>query len=272
MTGAPLTKELPSIPWISEIIQRTMDRWRAEAVGPDYWREPLVAVADAHDPLFASLRQVVDKSHALPEELLPGARSVVVFFIPFQEWLGSENADAGEMAARSWAQAYVATNLLIRAITLDLEAAVEARGGKAFPTPATHNFDEQKLVSGWSHKHLAYIAGLGTFGSHHWLITPSGCCGRLGSLVTTLDLPCTSRMDRELCLVKSGRKCHACVAHCRFGALQPSQFDRHLCYAQCLKNDVHHGDLPLVDVCGKCGCDVPCSYSAPAALESASRK
>ncbi len=261
-----------SLPWLGETIQKTMADWNVETGGPDYWREPLVAVADASDPLFASLRQVVDASHALPGDLLPDARSVVVFFLPFQRWLGHENAEAGDMAARSWAQAYVSTNLLIRAINLDLEAAVVERGGKAFPTPATHNFDESKLVSGWSHKHLAYIAGLGTFGSHHWLITPSGCCGRLGSLVTTLELPTTPRPARELCLVKAGKKCHACVAHCTFGALQPSRFDRQLCYTQCLKNDAHHGDLPLVDVCGKCGCDVPCSYSIPVALEAASRR
>ncbi|MHC1742134.1 MAG: epoxyqueuosine reductase [Syntrophobacteraceae bacterium] len=272
MHSTPFTEAPRSLPWIGETIRKTIDNWKLETKGPGYWREPLVAVADANDPLFASLREVVDASHALPGDLLPDARSVVVFFLPFQEWLGHENAVAGEMAARSWAQAYVATNLLIKAINLDLEAAVEARGGKAAPTPATHNFDEQRLVSGWSHKHLAYIAGLGSFGSHHWLITPSGCCGRLGSLVTTLELPITPRLERELCLVKTGKKCHACVAHCGFGALQPARFDRHLCYARCLKNDAYHEDLPLVDVCGKCGCDVPCSYSIPLAVEKTSRR
>jgi epoxyqueuosine reductase len=272
MPGTPST-ETPSLPeWLVRSIRQAMDAWLGETGGPDYWRDPLVAAADAADPLFASLRQIVDPSHALPTDLLPDARSVVVFFLPFQDWLGKENAETGEMAARSWAQAYVTTNLLIRAINLELLKTIESRGHQAFPTPATHNFDEQKLVSGWSHKHLAYIAGLGTFGSNHWLITPSGCCGRLGSLVTSMELPVTPRITRELCLVKAGRKCHACVARCRYGALHPSHFDRHLCYNQCLKNDAHHNNLPLVDVCGKCGCEVPCSYSIPAVLEKTSRR
>lgn len=263
----------PALPeWVEGAIRKTIEHWRAEMGAQDLWREPLAAVADARDPLFGVLRHVVDPSHSLPSDLLPAARSVLVFFLPFEPRLGRENAEAGEMAARSWAQAYVTTNLLIRAISLDLQAAIESRGHEAFPTPATHNFDETKLVSGWSHKHLAYIAGLGTFGTHHWLITPSGCCGRLGSLVTSLELPVTPRIERELCLVKAGRKCHACVARCRYGALHPSRFDRHRCYEQCLKNDAHFADLPLVDVCGKCGCDVPCSYSIPEPLERTSRR
>ncbi len=264
------TSSLP--PWVSATIRASIDRQRAETGDPDIWRDPLVAVADARDPLFAVLQRVVDPSHGLPTDLLPTARSVLVFFLPFRRGLGQENARAGEMAARSWAQAYVMTNLLIRSISLDLQAAIESRGHQAFPTPATHNFDEQKLVSGWSHKHVGYIAGLGTFGSHHWLITPSGCCGRLGSLVTSMELPVTPRFDRELCLVKAGSKCHACVARCRYGALRPSHFDRHRCYEQCLRNDAYFADLPLVDVCGKCGCDVPCSYSIPDPLEKSSRR
>lgn len=28
-------------------------------------------------------------------------------------------------------------------------------------------------------------------------------------------------------------------------------------------NDAHFSDLPLVDVCGKCACEVPCSHKIP---------
>ena len=53
---------------------------------------------------------------------------------------------------------------------------------------ATHNFDEAKLVSYWSQKHVAYMAGLGKFGLHHMIITEKGCCGRLGSIVTNAKI------------------------------------------------------------------------------------
>jgi hypothetical protein len=46
--------------------------------------------------------------------------------------------------------------------------------------PATYNFDPQTLVSRWSHKSVAVIAGLGSFGHHRrrvrralwWSLTP----------------------------------------------------------------------------------------------------
>lgn len=36
-------------------------------------------------------------------------------------------------------------------------------------------------------------------------------------------------------------------------------FDRHKCYEMSLINDKFHSDLGLVDVCGKCLVDLPCS-------------
>lgn len=231
----------------------------------DFWRDPLVACASPSDPLMKALKKAVDPAHAMPRDLLPEAESVIVYFLPFRPEYGRENDAAGENCARSWAVLYFKTNELILEINAHLQRVMERLGHKAAVTPATHNFDEQKLVSLWSHKHLGYIAGLGTFGLHHILITPSGCCGRLGSLVTSMPIAPTPRPNREFCLEKAGRECLACYSKCTYGALTlpGSPFDRHACYAQCLRNDAHFDDLPLVDVCGKCSCEVPCSYMAP---------
>ncbi len=249
--------------WLYDEIRAAMARRHSEHETADYWREPLVAVASAQDPLLSRLRTAVDPEHAMPSDLLPGARSVIAYFIPFQKWVGDENDKSGSLAARSWAESYLATNKLIAAINTHLKGCLEQAGHAAATTPATHNFDEEKLISRWSHKHLAYIAGLGTFGHHRLLITSAGCCGRLGSLVTTLDLEPSERLREKLCLLKAGRRCLACVSKCESKALQEHSFDRHECYRQCLRNDRHFSDLSLVDVCGKCACKVPCSYEAP---------
>lgn len=254
--------------WLREEAQRVVSKWDGERALEGMWREPLLAAASAEDPLFSELRAVVAPDHAMPSDLLPGARSVLVFFIPFARRLGKENDAERDFASRSWAEAYVVTNRLIHAINEHLKAAILGRGFASATTPATHNFDEKRLVSGWSHKHVGFIAGLGTFGSHHWLITRAGCCGRLGSLVTTLPLPPTPRPPVEFCLLRAGGKCGGCFRKCRYNALFPDRFDRHACYRQCLVNDSHHADLPLVDVCGKCGCEVPCSYGIPTGSES----
>jgi epoxyqueuosine reductase len=253
-----------NLEWVENEIQAAISHWKRENGDMDLWRRPLAAIASANDPLIPRLKQVVDPEHATAFDLLASAKSVVVFFVPFHRWIGEENSRSGFHAAHSWAESYVATNRLIAAINQHLEDCLKKAGFEAATTPATHNFDEEKLVSRWSHKHLACIAGLGTFGRHHLLITPAGCCGRLGSLVTSMDLPPSSRPPEEWCLHKKGRKCLACISKCVYGALREDVFDRHACYRQCLANDAHYSDLPLVDVCGKCGCDVPCSYGIPA--------
>jgi epoxyqueuosine reductase len=47
------------------------------------WEEPLLGIAAAEDPLFPRLRQAVRPTHGLPADLLPGARTVIVYFLPF---------------------------------------------------------------------------------------------------------------------------------------------------------------------------------------------
>ena len=72
------------------------------------WRTPLLAAARA-DARFDILPEIAAEDHALPRDLLPAARSVVVFFIPFHNALAKEN-HAGEIPCRNWGLAYESTN------------------------------------------------------------------------------------------------------------------------------------------------------------------
>jgi epoxyqueuosine reductase QueG len=228
------------------------------------WRTPILGIAAASDPLFARFKQVVRPSHSLPEDLLPGARTVIAWFVPFGVALGLENAEYG-LCARSWAIAYVETNRLIDELSRHLAWALQEAGHRAALVPPTHNFDEASLMSDWSHRHAAYAAGVGTFGLHNLLITKRGCSGRVGSLITDLELAPTPRLAGEHCLHKAGHTCRACLDRCTFGALSLDGFDRVACYRQCLRNAEAHRDVGLVDVCGKCTAGVPCSNKSPGA-------
>jgi len=228
------------------------------------WLTPLVGFADAGDPLFEQLKTAVRPSHSLPGDLLPGARTVIAYFLPFDRAVCRENHH-GEYASETWAAAYVETNQLIAEINGRLNDALESEGLRGTRLPATHNFDEETLMSDWSHKHAAYIAGLGDFGRHHMLITDRGCCGRLGSVVTDAVIAPTPREDRVRCLFKHDGSCRACEARCPTGALADPPFDRRACYGRLMENArLHdHLGLGLADVCGKCAAVVPCSFRDP---------
>ena len=227
------------------------------------WREPIVGFAAADNPLFDQFKEVVRPTHAAPGELLPGAKSVIAYFIPFSKELHRQNFEAGWYCSRSWAVMYTETNRLISEINAHLRNELASQGYQTVLIPPTHNFDKQTLMSDWSHRHVAYAAGIGRFGVHNLLITARGCAGRVGSVVTDLPLRPSLLPRDEFCLHRAGMDCLKCVERCQYGALLADQYDRHACYRQCLANDQYHQDLDLTEVCGKCAAMVPCSVTNP---------
>ncbi|SFM48377.1 epoxyqueuosine reductase [Thermodesulforhabdus norvegica] len=248
---------------IKDRVLGSIEAWLLERGYSSLWREPLVGAVDARDARLLELKKAVAPDHALPPDLLPSARSVVVYFLPFVEDVAKDNGKFHPFASRLWAFAYVETNALIARINQDLASFLGDQGYETAVTPATHNFDSRRLVSRWSHKHLAYYAGLGTFGLNHLLITASGCCGRFGSLVTSAPVETSAKPQEEFCLSKRGLPCEACLKRCPVGALSVNGLNRSLCYQRLLENNERFSDLPLTDVCGQCSCNVPCSFSIP---------
>lgn len=228
------------------------------------YREPLLGFARAADPRFRDLRATVSPIHLRPEDLVPGARTVVSFFLPFAPWVVEANVLEREGVAREWAVAYVETNALIGRIAAQVVDALTERGIAAGTVPATHNFDEETLHSGWSHKSVAVIAGLGSFGLHQMVITDAGCAGRFGSVVLDAEIPIRESEPRERCLAFHDASCLECVARCPASALGASEpLDKHRCHEHLHGVARAYEDLGLVDVCGKCAIG-PCSLGSAA--------
>jgi epoxyqueuosine reductase QueG len=238
---------------IERIIRNTIDQSNLTTT----YRTPLLGVASASDPRFAQLKEIVDPAHLLPTDLLPEARSVVAFFLPFSRALGEINR-CHPYVAREWAVAYVEANQLIRDICANVKGHLEVGGIRTAYEQPTHNFDVEKLVSFWSHKHVAWICGLGQFGLHHMLITRRGCLGRLGSLVLDATIEEPDAPAPEFCLIRQGKSCRHCVRSCPTGALTVSGLDRQRCYERLLEVNDHYGAIGLCDVCGKCATG-PCT-------------
>ena len=73
---------------------------------------PLVGFAAADDPLFARLKEIVGPEHVHPTDILPEAKTVVAFFIPFAKKVVLSNRKSSAVAAE-WARAYLEANNLI---------------------------------------------------------------------------------------------------------------------------------------------------------------
>jgi epoxyqueuosine reductase len=248
---------------LSQFIIDTVRQCASEVNTTTRYREPLVGFASAGDPRFDALDSLIGALHQLPQDLLPSARTVVSFFLPFEQRVVEANAKDREVVAREWAQAYVETNALIGDICAHLIELLSSQGIQAAAEPATGNFDRQTLTSPWSHKSVAVIAGLGSFGLHHMAITEAGCAGRFGSLVISADLPVDAPEMVERCLFYKDGSCLECVQRCPVGALhEDGSIDKVRCWERCLQMAGGFQHMGTADVCGKCAVG-PCALESP---------
>ena len=134
---------------------------------------PLAAIASADDPLFDGLKapDAVGPHHLSPCEWFPKANSVLSLFLPFPR--GS-------------------------AVRIESRATHPFHGSIAAPVQDSR-FRVIDRRSNWSERHVAHIAGLGTFSLSRSLITSAGAAGRIGSLVLEAALPRTARPARGKC-------------------------------------------------------------------------
>lgn len=244
--------------WIEKYIEEINQNKKYQTI----WKRPLVAFLRSDDEGFKELRERTENVHLMPRDILTTAESVVVYFLPFDENISRGNF-GGTMASEEWAQAYVDTNNLIRDLNEKLSEFLSDFKFESKVLPPTHNFDTEKLISWWSHKHIAYLAGMGNFGLHNMLITDSGSAGRFGSIVTSMPISEEKKKSKAGCLWIENGSCGICVKNCTFGALKIDSFDRQLCYEILLKNAAFYEEKGISDACGKCLAKVPCSHTNP---------
>jgi len=244
---------------IKDLIIATIEKGVSTADTKTRYRQPLVGFAEVKKEDFQHLRKIVGEHHVMPDDLLPGAQSIVAFFLPFSEEVARANKRS-HYVAREWALAYVETNKLISRICEVLMQALKKRDIEAAWQPPTYDFDKEKLVARWSHRSVAALAGLGSFGLNRLLITDSGCTGRFGSLLLKTKLTPSDIEPKERCLYFYDGSCMKCIQRCPVNALKENgEFDRAACYKYLLEVDAFFDDLPLTDCCGKCSVGLPCS-------------
>lgn len=223
------------------------------------WKKPLVGFADAKGEYIISLKDIVSQTHYLPCDFMPECTVVISYFLPFAPEIGRSNI-AGDEPSRVWVTAYDETNEMFLHINENLAEAVENLGYSAVSPNPVGMIDGEHIYSNWSQRHIAYAAGLGTFGINNMLITEKGTCGRFYSIITDLPVKPDIPLSEERCLYKRTGSCGMCVRKCPVNALDTERpFDRNRC---ALRLD---GFCRLfgADVCGKCVVDLPCTCEIP---------
>lgn len=244
-----------------------------EVAGKRIYDMPLFGFAEAHDDLFGRFKddEVVSSHYMLPEEWLPGAKTVISFFMPFTEEVKVSNAKDFAYPSHEWLHARIEGQQIISEFSAYLTEYLQKEGFQAVSplldsrfrtamgahTPG-YAFLQKDFASNWSERHTGYVCGLGTFGLSKSFITEKGTAGRLGSVITDAVIAPSGRVYQDLyeyCCF-----CGECARHCPVGAISPENGKEHQKCSDFL-DAVKEKENPYYG-CGKCQVAVPCQNQA----------
>lgn len=246
---------------------------RPELIGIPFYEAPLLGCAAANDPLFAQYKanpKAYGPLLRMPEEWLPGAKSILAFFFPYTEPVRKSNVPNINVTSDEWLHARVEGQDYISKICHLVAGWLQEEGYEAV-IPADHpelksNRDPERAlrgepvyISNWSERHAAYAAGLGTFSLSKHIITEKGVCGRFGSIITNAEFPAVQRPytePYEYCTF-----CGCCVPRCPVDAISVEK-GKDILICEGYMQETKRIYAPRYG-CGKCQLSVPCESGIP---------
>ena len=256
--------------------------------GSPIFQEPLVGFVSGDDPIFGRLKQVIGEFHMTPAEVLgaiarerglpvPAAAKigVISYVLPISRETRKENERMKDRTSERWAHTRLFGEQFNRKLQAHLVSVLENKGHFAVAPEMEESLFRMLLdervgwASTWSQRHVAFSAGLGTFGLSDGLITSAGKGHRVGSVVVDRPLDSPERPDdiHRDCLFYREVGCRNCIKRCPVDAITEEGHDKARCMEFVLKQ------LPVIkeeygiDIygCGLCQTGVPCAEGIPEA-------
>lgn len=258
--------------------------------------EPLVGFAGGSDPIFQEFKKdtVIGPFHLAPEEALPvylgrqgkkvagqsfPSLSVVSIVFTATDKTRLSNRPESVMASPRWQYTFGRGITFMESVLQHLVSVLEGFGYRAVAPICTKPVVflwqiPDGPTSDWSEKHVAYAAGLGTFGLNSGLLTARGNALQCGSVITDLAIEPTPRKYdgfKSNCLYYRNGSCGRCVRRCPSGAISEKGYDSRRCFfyhemelpeiSRKMGREPEKGEHPAV--CSLCMTKVPCERGIP---------
>lgn len=252
---------------------KEQDALSPQLVGMRIYDEPIVGIGKANDELFTIFKKpdAVGEIFMDPEQWLPGAKSVISYFLPFSEEVRKGNRNDMSWPSPGWLHGRLEGQTFLVKVSNFIKEMLEVEGHQgSIPiidsrfrsggmTGLTAGQGKMGFTSNWSERHVAYVCGLGTFCLSKGLITEKGVAGRFGSVITDLELPADNRNYEGI--YDYCNNCGVCVKNCPANAISLEKGKNHdLCFA--FLQEVYAQIKPRY-ACGKCQVKVPCENRIP---------
>jgi len=245
--------------------------------------EPLVRYAAGDDVLFTQYKTIIAAAHLTPREAvalalgtqhdeIPAPLSVISWILPVALHTRKSNRGEKTKPSRLWAYTRWYGEKFNEALRSHVVAKLREVGYRAVAPAIEPYFKQERTATGyysnWSERHVAYVAGHGTFSLSDGFITEKGIAHRCGSVVTDMALPPSLRTASTAfsnCTFYVSGGCKACVARCPAGAITEVGHDQLKCRqyqgAQFagMREELGVGNTG----CGLCQTSVPCEFRVP---------
>ena len=230
-----------------------------EDIGSFYWT-PAEAYALARSEDSATDQDLVCISLVFPQAAVTKAEQSCNTTIPGSFWISSRNT--WEPYIHSVCQNVVDElgAVGVRAVAVDLLPELVWLTSKRYGYAAR-----------WSHRHAAFVAGLGTFGLSDGLITTRGKAIRCTTILAMMSVEADKReyeSHTEWCSYYRDGSCGVCIGRCPVGAITKNGHDKVACKAY----EDHLREMLIIDgsmqppymlCCGLCQTCVPCQDRVP---------
>ena len=219
--------------------------------------EPLIGYVDTGNILFDEF--YCRKMCMHPKKIFRPGSTVIVYFVPFADEITESNRGGFDVSA-AWSRAVSESIMLTAHINGAIREALEGLG--YYETSGTNlpgDWNEEACGPEWSHKHAAFLAGLGNFGAAGAFYTEKGFAGCFGSVITPLYIEPSKNWTAE----ELRNACKICdnietavaspecgkAALCPAGAITYNGVNKFACAEHCKQQEQ---PAPLPDVCAKC--------------------
>lgn len=272
---------------IKKYVLESKENWFGE-IRDRYYDEPIIKFADADDPMFTEFKRIIGSDHLTPNEAFERsfgkdsgkAGTVICVALPINEQIRKSNALQKEWASKEWTLLRTFGDEYFTKGFRNYFCGLLTKMGHRTISPLTAEWYKifstaSGLSANWSERHIAYTAGLGSFGINDGFITEKGIAIRLVSFVTELKLTPDIReakIHTENCLYYSQDTCGVCIKRCPVGAISEKGHDKKKCYKYVygegsMKLAESYGGNPKVGSgCGLCQTNVPCECKNPTRL------
>jgi epoxyqueuosine reductase len=259
--------------------------------------EPLVGFADGDDAIFVEYKKIIGDFHLTPREALAKhleskgyedlpVVSVISYVLPITYETRLSLRRETMVPSLRWNHTRWHGQDFIFELSRHIVSLLESLGYQAVTPELADFYKYQKLPSGyvynWSHRHIAYAAGLGTFSLNDGFITTKGIAMRCGSVVTDAAIKPTARVYKDHlanCLFYRDGSCMRCAQRCPAEAISELGHDKNMCREFLLTRQKEiikelgreEGYIGRYLGCGLCQTKVPCEARIPPGIKDKRR-